>query len=159
MHGGKNISRWVVALFFLCASHSGIADDWIDLKLGTADSGLSVAVKGFAVKENSAGANRLYSATLRYGSYILDRKYYRELSFGSGLRYSHKYGSTTLEAGIGLLELENKERAQALVATIPLVASFTLGKYLGFSGSVFINVNRVKPLLGVELGIALGKFR
>jgi len=149
----SRFSRLLLLIVLVFSFQAARADGWTDFRVGTADSKPTLSLEGVY-----ADGINLYSATYRFGTDFLDRDEYRELSFAYGRRYVQKYGATTVQAGIGLFEIEDDDFKRVLEPTIPLSATFVLGKYLGLSGNVFLNLNRIEPLSGFEQGIALGKF-
>lgn len=157
----KSVGKLIglAAIFtFLLFCNPILADEdrngWVDVKIGTADSNAIVALQ-FNYTEN----DKLYALTSRYGSNLLERRDYRELSIAYGKRLLHRFGTTTVHAGVGLAELDDRFLGHKIEPVIPLVASFTFGKYLGVSATATLNINRIEPFIGVELGIALGQFR
>lgn len=146
--------RATTVILFLLIVKPASADRWIDLKAGTAESNGIVSLQ-----LNSAQDDRIYALSTRFGSNLLERRYYRELSVSYGRRYSSRFGSTSIYAGVGLAELDDREFDQKIEPVIPLVASFTLGKNLGLSWTATLNLNRIQPFIGIELGITLGQFR
>jgi len=164
MHRRKNagvnrlvilFNRLLALVVLVAASSVAIADEWADLRVGMADSGFTASLQ-----LNHADANELYAAILRGGAYLYDGDY-RELSFAYGRRYELPNSAATLQAGIGVFEVYDRDDGlkRQVELGIPVSANYVFGKYLGLSAQVYMNVSRLDPLIGFELGMTLGKFR
>ncbi len=101
----------------------------------------------------------LYSLGLRYGDELLfsntDEDEFIEISGALGRHIAYRYGATTLQAGLGVRSYRNGSNNEFF---IPLRASLILGKYVGWSQSISLNISQDDPTIGFEFAYVFGKF-
>ena len=166
MHPNRYVSLFIVLLASI-VSTTTLADEWIELTgagsfNGPKEDDFDRFHLHLGLRANHATDNgKLYTINYTAGDRVLDGELgddeFKELSVGFGQRTTYKYAATTVQAGLGMTKYAHRNEDNTKFF-IPVRASLIMGKKLGASCALFMNINEDKPIFGFEFGYALGNF-
>ena len=147
-------------MLFLLNCNIARAEGWLDIGQEAAintQSTLSDNSLAVSLRFNYVRNKYLYSLGYKEGvEFFFDNNDFKELSAGWGRHYANRFGATTIQTGFGVRNFENNSTESSRFF-VPLSATLILGKYVGISQSLSLNVSR-DPTIGYEVSYSFGKF-
>lgn len=162
-------SLTALCMLSLIVCTSARADGWVEVGYELAIDSLTDPSNEFAalgMRFNYANDSNLYTLSYREGyessNFFFDETSFKEITVAYGRHSAYKFGATTIQMGLGIREYGESSSGDnefsGSTFFVPVSASFILGKYSGLSNSIYLNISRENPTIGIGFGYAVGIF-